>query len=114
MLFRSDTAKGLGVRTSALRIGGMLASSILSAVVVSSFGTIAFIGLLGPHIARRLFGGDHRFLLIASPLIGALVLLASDTLARTILSPMVLPVGILTSLLGGPLFISLLIAGRKR
>lgn len=109
-----DTAKGLGVRTSALRIGGMLASSILSAVVVSSFGTIAFIGLLGPHIARRLFGGDHRFLLIASPLIGALVLLASDTLARTILSPMVLPVGILTSLLGGPLFISLLIAGRKR
>ncbi len=109
-----DTAKGLGVRTSALRIGGMLAASILSAVVVSFFGTIAFIGLLGPHIARRLFGGDHRFLLIASPLIGALVLLASDTLARTILTPMVLPVGILTSLLGGPLFISLLIAGRKR
>jgi iron complex transport system permease protein len=109
-----DTAKGLGVRTAALRIGGMLASSLLSAVVVSYFGTIAFIGLLGPHIARRLFGADHRFLLIASPLIGALVLLSADTLARTILTPMVLPVGILTSLLGGPLFISLLLAGRKR
>lgn len=109
-----DTAKALGVRTTALRIGGMLASSLLSAVVVSYFGTIAFIGLLGPHIARRLFGADHRFLLITSPLIGSLVLLAADTLARTILSPMVLPVGILTSLLGGPLFIYLLIAGRRR
>ena len=77
---------------------------------------ISFADLKGTltEFARRLFGGDHRFLLIASPLIGALVLLASDTLARTILSPMVLPVGILTSLLGGPLFISLLIAGRKR
>lgn len=109
-----DSAKGLGVRTAALRVGGMLAASVLSAVVVSYFGTIAFIGLLGPHIARRLFGADHRFLLVASPLIGALVLLAADTLARTILTPMVLPVGILTSLLGGPLFIYLLIAGRRR
>jgi len=109
-----ETAKALGVRTGTLRIAGLLASSLLSAVVVSYFGTIAFIGLLGPHIARRLFGADHRFLLVASPLIGALVLLAADTLARTILTPMVLPVGILTSLLGGPLFISLLLAGRKR
>jgi iron complex transport system permease protein len=109
-----ESAKGLGVRTGALRIGGMLAASLLSAVVVSYFGTIAFIGLLGPHIARRLFGSDHRFLLVASPLIGALVLLVADTLARTILTPMVLPVGILTSLLGGPLFIYLLIAGRQR
>ncbi len=109
-----EAAKGLGVRTNAVRILGMVAASILSAIIVSFFGTIAFIGLLGPHIARRIFGGDHRFLLIASPLVGALILLASDTAARTILSPMVLPVGILTSLMGGPLFIYLLIAGRSR
>jgi iron complex transport system permease protein len=92
----------------------MVLASTLSAVIVSFFGTIAFIGLLGPHIARRLFGGDHRFLLLASPLTGALILLAADTTARTLLAPMILPVGILTSLLGGPLFIYLLIAGRTR
>jgi len=109
-----DSARGLGVRTGVVRIIGMVSASILSAVIVSFFGTIAFIGLLGPHIARRLLGGDHRFLLVASPLIGALILLAADTIARTILSPMILPVGILTSLLGGPLFIYLLIAGRNK
>ncbi len=109
-----ESARGLGVRTGAIRIIGMTSASVLSAVIVSFFGTIAFIGLLGPHIARRLLGGDHRFLLVASPLIGAFVLLAADTVARTILAPMILPVGILTSLLGGPLFIYLLVARRKR
>ena len=109
-----DSARGLGIRTGTVRIAGMASASVLSAVSVSFFGTIAFIGLLGPHIARRLLGGDHRFLLIGSPLTGAFVLLAADTAARTVLSPMVLPAGILTSLLGGPLFIYLLISGRKR
>ena len=109
-----DSARGLGVRTGSLRIAGMAAASLMSAVIVSFFGTIAFIGLLGPHIARRILGGDHRFLLVSSPLVGALVLLAADTAARTVLSPMVLPVGILTSLCGGPLFIYLLVTGRKR
>lgn len=108
-----EAARGLGVRTGVVRIAGMAAASLLSAAAVSLFGTIAFIGLLGPHIARRILGGDHRFLLAASPLVGATILLAADTAARTMLSPMVLPVGILTSLLGGPLFIYLLIAGRK-
>jgi iron complex transport system permease protein len=108
-----ETAKGLGVKTGKIRIAAMAAASLLSAVAVSFFGTIAFIGLLGPHIARRMLGGDHRFLLIASPLAGAVILLSADTAARTILTPMVLPVGILTSLLGGPLFIYLLIAGKK-
>ena len=109
-----DSARGLGVRTGVVRIIGMAVASVLSAVIVSFFGTIAFIGLLGPHIARRLLGGDHRFLLVASPLIGASILLAADTVARTILSPMILPVGILTSLFGGPLFIYLLVVGRNR
>lgn len=107
-------AKGLGVRTAALRIVGMSAASLLSAVIVSFFGTIAFIGLLAPHIARRLFGVDHRFLLLASPMVGSIILLVSDTAARTLLSPMILPVGILTSLFGGPLFIYLLLVRGRR
>jgi len=109
-----DSARGLGINPGFVRIIGMVTASILSAVIVSFFGTIAFIGLLGPHIARKLLGGDHRFLLVASPLIGAFILLAADTIARTILSPMILPVGILTSLLGGPLFIYLLVLGRNK
>ena len=108
-----DSANGLGIRTGALRITAMAAASLLSAIIVSFFGIIAFIGLIGPHIARRLIGGDHRFLLIASPLIGSCILLAADTAARTVLSPMVLPVGILTSICGGPLFIWLLLSGRR-
>ncbi len=109
-----EAAKGLGIRTGAVRLAGMTAASLLSAVIVSFFGTIAFIGLLAPHIARRILGADHRFLLVASPLAGAIILLAADTAARTMLSPMVLPVGILTSLFGGPLFIYLLAARGKR
>ena len=109
-----ESAKGLGVRTGAVRIMGMAASSLLAAVIVSFFGTIAFVGLLAPHIARRLIGADHRFLLIASPLTGAIILLGADTAARTMLSPMVLPVGILTSLTGGPLFNYLLMRKGRR
>ncbi len=109
-----EAARGIGVKTGSVRIVAMTAASLISAVIVSFYGTIAFVGLLAPHIARRILGGDHRFLLPASPLIGALLLLSADTAARTILSPMVLPVGILTSLFGGPLFIYLLIAGQRR
>lgn len=109
-----DSARSLGVNTSRLRFLGMVLASLLSAVIVSFFGTIAFVGLLGPHIARRLFGSDHRYLLFASALIGSGVLLVADTASRTILLPMVLPVGILTSLFGGPVFIYLLIRGGRR
>lgn len=108
-----ELAKGLGIRTERVRMLCMVAASLVSAIVVSFFGIIGFVGLLGPHIARQIIGGDHRYLLLASPLVGAVVLLAADTVARVMLAPMVLPVGILTSLLGGPLFIYLLIKGAK-
>jgi len=77
------------------------------------FGIIAFVGLVVPHIVRRLVGNDERFLIPASALFGGVFLLGSDILARSIISPMVLPVGILTSFIGAPLFIYLLIKGRK-
>ena len=109
-----ETARGLGVNTNRVRITAMIGASLVSAVIVSFFGIISFIGLLGPHIAKRIIGGDHRYGMIASPLIGAVVLLAADTAARTVLSPMVLPVGILTSMLGGPLFIYLLIRRTRK
>jgi iron complex transport system permease protein len=104
-----ETARGLGINPDRIRIIGMVLSSLLCSIIVSFFGIIAFIGLLGPHISRMIIGGDHRYLIPASIIIGSVILLISDTAAKTLLAPVVLPVGILTSLLGGPLFLFLLI-----
>lgn len=108
-----EVAKSLGVDVEKLRRRGMLLSSLLTALVVSFFGIIGFVGLVVPHIVRRVIGGDERYLIPASALFGGLFLLISDTAARTVISPIVLPVGILTSFLGAPLFIYLLIKGRS-
>jgi len=109
-----DASRGLGINPESVRIAGMVLSSVLCSIVVSFFGIIAFIGLLGPHISRMLIGGDHRYLIPASMLLGSVILVISDTVSKTLLSPVVLPVGILTSMLGGPLFIFLLIRGARR
>ncbi len=104
-----DTAKGLGVNTERERIIGMVLSSVLSAVIVSFFGIIAFIGLLGPHIARMIIGSDHRYLIPLAIILEAIILIIADGVGQVILYPSVIPVGIITSMLGGPLFIYLLI-----
>lgn len=104
-----ETAKGLGINTERERTIGMVLSVLISSVIVSFFGIIAFIGLLGPHIARMIIGGDHRYLIPAAMVFGSLILLVSDVIGMNIMSSMVIPVGIVTSMLGGPLFIYLLI-----
>ena len=109
-----ECAKSLGVNTQRIRMGGMLISSMITAVAVSFLGIIGFIGLIGPQIMRRIIGPDHRFLIPASCLAGAALLLLSDTLGRVIISPVILPVGAITSLLGAPLFLYLLMRGYKQ
>lgn len=109
-----ETAKSLGVDVGKLRVGGMLISSLISAVAVAFLGIIGFIGLVAPHMMRRIIGGDHRFLIPGSAVMGCLLLLAADTLARIIIKPMILPVGAITSFLGAPLFLYLLSRGFKR
>ena len=109
-----ETAVSLGVRVNATRTGGMIVASLSTAIAVSFFGIIAFVGLVVPHIVRAITGSDERFLIPASALYGGIFLLFSDTLARTIMAPMVLPVGILTSFIGAPLFLYLLIKRRRR
>jgi len=109
-----EFAKSLGVNASRMRIGGMLAASLATAIVVSYYGIIAFVGLVVPHIVRRFIGGDDSFLIPASALFGAVFLLLSDTVARTLFSPVILPVGILTSFIGAPLFLFLLLKGMGR
>jgi len=106
------TARSLGVNVSRLRIGGMAVASLVTALVVSFVGIIGFVGLVAPHIVRLVIGGTERYLLGGSALVGALLVVFADTAARTVIAPVVLPVGILTSLFGAPLFIYLVIEGR--
>lgn len=106
-----DTAKSLGVNVEKIRLGGMFVASIITAVTVSFLGIIGFIGLISPQITRRIIGNDSRYLIPASVFMGSFILLVSDTLARTIISPEVLPVGAVTSFLGAPLFLYFLIKG---
>ncbi len=106
-----EAAHSLGANISDLRLKGMITASLATAAVVSFYGIIAFVGLVVPHIVRRIIGSNERFLIPGAALTGAAFLLGCDILARIIISPMVLPVGILTSLVGAPLFIILLIRG---
>jgi iron complex transport system permease protein len=109
-----ETAKGLGVRVDRVRFVGMLLASMLTAVIISFLGIIGFVGLVVPHMVRRVIGSDHRFLLPSSILAGGLLLLASDTAARLVLAPHMLPVSVLTAFMGAPVFIYLIIRGQRR
>jgi len=103
-----ETAKSLGVRVERTRIITMTLASLLVAGIVCFTGTIQFIGLVAPHICRMVIGGDNRFLIPTSGIVGAILLVGSDTVARTIMAPVILPVGVMTSYLGVPLFIYLI------
>jgi iron complex transport system permease protein len=109
----TTTAKSLGIDVESLRIRGMAVASFVTATVISFVGIIGFVGLVAPHIVRMLVGGNERYLMPASALVGGTLLVAADMLARTVVAPVVLPVGILTSFLGAPLFIYLVIKGRE-
>jgi iron complex transport system permease protein len=106
-----DVAKSLGVNAEHLRKTSLTMAALVAAVAVATFGVIGFIGLAAPHITRRLVGGDHRHLVPQSCVMGALILLCSDTVARSVMAPIVLPVGIVTSFMGAPLFLYLLAKG---
>ena len=103
-----EGAAQLGVDIEALRRGTFLASSVLVGAIVAVSGMIGFVGLIVPHALRLLLGADHRLLLPASLWGGAIFLVWADTLARTIVSPTELPVGVVTAMCGGPFFLYLL------
>lgn len=109
LLAGDDVATSLGVNVERLRMTGLLLASVLAALVTAFHGVIAFLGLLAPHIARLLAGSDHRILIPFSCLVGALCLVAADTLGRVVVGSGSLPVGVLTSFLGAPLFLMLLV-----
>lgn len=108
------TAGSLGVRVERLTWTSMTACTLIAAVSVAFVGVISFVGLVAPHMLRRFTGADHRFLLPASALGGAALLLLGDLASRCLLSPAVLPIGAITSFLGAPMFLYLLFRGRDR
>ena len=108
-----ETARSLGLPLEGLKLLIIVVVTLLIAAAVAQAGIIGFVGLMAPHILRRLLGGDYHYLLPASALGGAVLLLLADLLARTLVAPAELPVGILTTLLGGPFFLYLLWRGRR-
>ena len=103
-----ETAAHLGVEVARVRRWILLSTALMIGASVAVSGLIGFVGLIVPHLLRLVIGSDHRVLVPASALFGAAFLLLADTLARTVLAPTELPVGALTSLVGGPLFLLLL------
>ena len=106
--FGEESAQALGISISRMRILTVMAASLTTAAAVAVSGIIGFVGLLAPHAARLMFGPSHRTMMPAAALVGAVILSGADILARTVLSPVELPVGILTAMLGAPFFLYLL------
>jgi iron complex transport system permease protein len=102
---QSQAAATLGVRVGALRKALFLCSAILTATAVTGAGSIGFVGLVVPHACRFAFGPDHRLLLPASAIGGGVFLVMADTLARVVLAPQQLPVGVVTAMIGVPVFL---------
>ncbi len=108
LAFGEETAISLGLRLGRLRVVVVVAASLATAAGVAAGGIIGFVGLVSPHLARLLIGARHALLIPASALLGALLLVLADDLARTIAAPSELPVGVMTALLGSPFFLALL------
>ena len=114
MAMHAEAATALGVSVGRLRRGLFFCAALLTAAAVSNAGSIGFVGLIVPHACRFALGPDHRLLLPAATLVGGAFLLLADTLARTVVAPQQLPVGVITALVGVPLFLLQLHQLRKR
>ena len=108
-----EVAKSLGVRISGIRVVSLLLSSLITAVCVSFVGVIGFVGIVCPQLLKRFVGTDTRFLLPASGLGGAVLLVLSDIIARIVVPGMNLPVGAVTAILGTPIFVYVLLRKEK-
>ena len=113
MMLGEEKAKHIGVSVNSRKLWLLLSGSVLAGAAVAVSGTIGFVGLVVPHIVRRLWGADHRHLVPLSALNGATLLVLCDLVARTIISPTELPIGVITAFIGAPLFAFILWQQRK-
>lgn len=114
MTLGEESARSLGIETEQVKRRVYIISALITGAVVSVSGMIGFVGMVIPHAVRLMLGADHRLLLPASALVGGMYLMTADTLARTLLNPTEIPVGIVTALAGGPFFIYLLVWRKDR
>ncbi|MDY3765129.1 MAG: iron ABC transporter permease [Lachnospiraceae bacterium] len=108
-----EVAQSLGIQPERVRIRVCILAVLATASVISFTGVIGFVGLAGPHIARMIIGSDHRYLFLFSGVIGSLLMLIADTIGRLILAPVIVPVGIVISFLGVPIFINLILSQKR-
>lgn len=108
-----DQARSFGIAVERLRLVTLLRVALLAATALAFVGTIGFVGLVGPHIARLLLGEDHRYYLPGSALAGALMLSGASILSKTLVPGVVLPIGIITALVGVPMFMALILTRRR-
>ena len=113
LLSGDETAKTMGINVELLRFISMLLASLITAVCVSFLGVIGFVGIICPHVMKKLLGQDHRTSLPASAIAGSILLILADTLSRSIGNGSALPVGAITSILGAPFFIGIIFTGRR-
>jgi len=114
LLSGEEIAVSLGINVKRLTMSNMVLCCLISSVIVSYVGLINFIGLIAPHIVRLVVGNNHAYLIPGSAMAGALILLLGDLFSRVVISPVVLPIGAITSFLGGPMFLYLLFKGGKK
>lgn len=108
LVMGEDAAHHLGINTAVLKNILLITCSLIVGIVVSTGGTIAFLGLVAPHIVRLIAGSDNKRVIPCSALLGAILLVLSDTAGRMLIKPVEIPVGVMTSIMGGPFFIFLL------
>jgi iron complex transport system permease protein len=104
----------MGVNVQILKRAAIVATALLTGAAVAVSGAIGFIGLVVPHLLRLIMSPRHRFLIPAAALLGAILLLAADMIARTIVAPAELPIGIVTACLGGPVFLWMLLTNVRQ
>ena len=114
LLSGEATAKTMGIHVTSLRFVSLLLSSVITAACVSFLGVIGFVGVICPHVTKKLVGQDHRVSIPVSCLSGSLLLLLADTLSRSLGGGSALPVGAITSLLGAPFFLAIIFTGKER
>ena len=108
-----DVPRALGIHVTAVRLVTGILTVMLSALIISFVGVIGFVGIVAPHIARMIVGSDHRTLIPLSCICGGMLLVLSDTIGRTLFSPVVIPVGIVVAYVGVPIFVHLILSQKR-
>jgi iron complex transport system permease protein len=109
-----ETAKSLGIDASMVRTVSLILSTLMTATIICFTGIIGFVGLVAPHLTRFVIGVDHRFVLPGSCIVGAILVVGADIVGRTVMAPIILPIGVVISFVGVPMFLYLMVTSESQ